>query len=264
MKIFLSSPKVAAFYVMINSIFCLKIVKRVKYFCTLSAVRSADNIFLRETEKGLWKEGFEFVIGVDEAGRGPIAGPVVAAAVVAPVANIILETADSKKLSEKKRKAIHKQIMMDKSFLVTFSVVNHTVVDERNILQATLTAMNETVFNLLEKYSIQNLGKVYVLVDGDKTPNKMPVPSRPIIRGDALVYPIALASIVAKVERDRIMCAYDLEYPMYGFAKHKGYPTKEHIRALHQYGPCPIHRLSFKPVQNRKPILVLPLPSPTP
>lgn len=239
---------------------CLKSImncKKIHTFTEQYALRSADNILNRETERILWKEGYKYVVGIDEAGRGPIAGPVVAAAVVVPVDKIIAGAADSKKLSEKKRNAIYKQIMEDSSVLVTFSVIDHTKIDELNILQATMTAMNETVDELLKKYSIQDLEKIYVLVDGNKSPNKMPVLSRPIVRGDAYVYPIALASIVAKVERDRIMCAYDRQYPMYGFAKHKGYPTKDHIRALHQYGPCPIHRLSFKPVQNRKPIITI-------
>ena len=166
-------------------------------------------------ERSLRERGAWLIGGMDEAGRGPLAGPVVAAAVIMPSDDPIEGVNDSKQLSEKKRERLY---------------------DEINILNATKRAMAECV----EGFAIN---PHVVLVDAVKL--SLEVPTVSIIKGDALSYSIAAASILAKVYRDRLMLAYDEQYPEYGFARHKGYGTREHIEALRKYGPCPIHRHSF-------------------
>ena len=203
-----------------------------------------------QTEHELWDRGYEHVIGVDEVGRGPLAGSVVAAAVCIPLAmTTCIEVADSKKLSEKMRNRVYEQILADSSIKFAVSEVNSSRIDEVNILEATMEAMTQSVCKLCEENAF-NFDSSYVLVDGDKIP-RLPMRSKGIVGGDAKVYSIAMASIIAKVTRDRSMVEYDHMFPQFGFAKHKGYPTKDHLYALHKFGPCSIHRLSFKPLKGR-------------
>lgn len=186
-------------------------------------------------EKQLLASGARLIAGMDEAGRGPLAGPVVAAAVIMPLDDIIEGVDDSKKVSEKKREMLYDKII-EKAIAYKICLADEKVIDEINILNATKKAMTECVEGLSVRPDI-------VLVDAVKL--ALEVPTKAIIKGDALSYSIAAASILAKVYRDRLMREYDMIYPAYGFAKHKGYGTKEHIDALCSVGPSPIHRRSF-------------------
>jgi ribonuclease HII len=181
------------------------------------------------------------IAGVDEAGRGPLAGPVIAAAVILPSSHGIIGIADSKQLSEKKRERLFVEICKT---ALAFGIgrAEAAEIDEINILQASLLAMKRAV----EALSIK---PQKVLVDGNRCPD-LNYPVEAIIRGDRIIDAISAASILAKVTRDREMAAIDRDYPGYGFAKHKGYPTKAHYSFLNQLGPCSIHRLSFAPVRE--------------
>ena len=183
-----------------------------------------------EAEKGAF-----FIAGMDEAGRGPLAGPMVAAIAIMPLDDIIEGVDDSKKVSEKKREKLY-DLIREKAIAYKIVAVDEKTIDEINILEATKKAMYECIDTLAIKPDV-------VLVDAVKL--KAKVPTRPIIKGDALSYSIAAASILAKVYRDRLMREYDAVYPGYGFIKHKGYGTKDHIDALKSLGPCPIHRKTF-------------------
>ncbi|MDX8380794.1 MAG: ribonuclease HII [Ghiorsea sp.] len=179
--------------------------------------------------------------GVDEVGRGPLAGPVVTAAVIlSPQDPMLGQYRDSKKVSEKKRIKIYHHI---RQYAVSYAVAQANLedIDELNILHATMKAMTDSVMKL-------HIQPSSVVVDGNRVPVGMPVPTTAVIGGDDSVQEIAAASIVAKVVRDRLMHIYDVQYPEYGFAKHKGYGTKVHMDALNHYGPCPIHRKTFAPV----------------
>lgn len=176
------------------------------------------------------------ICGIDEAGRGPLAGPVVAGAVILPRDCEILYLNDSKKLSEKKREELY-EVIMEKAVAVGLGIVDEKRIDEINILQATYEAMREAIQKLEEEPDI-------LLNDAVTVPG-VSVTQVPIIKGDAKSVSIAAASIVAKVTRDRIMVEYDKIYPEYGFASHKGYGTALHIEALKKYGPVEIHRRSF-------------------
>jgi len=201
-------------------------------------------------EQELWAQGYKLVAGVDEAGRGPIAGPVVAAAVIFPVSSrpplSISGINDSKKLTPFRRESLFEEIKRN-ACSVGIGVVDNELIDRTDILEATMLAMREAIFNL-------EIPPDYILVDGLHIPfpQECPVPQRAMIKGDSLVFSIAAASIIAKVYRDRIMDFLGKNYSQYRFEKHKGYPTKEHIRILEKFGPCPIHRHSFKPVKNLK------------
>jgi len=186
-------------------------------------------------EREAHEKGYSFVAGVDEAGRGPLAGPVVAAACILGD-QVVLGLDDSKKLSPKKREELYDQIIR---YAKAYSVVciDSGRIDEINILEATKSAMFQCVSDL-------PINPDCVLSDAVKIPG-LSVPCLPIIRGDALSNSIAAASILAKVFRDRLMCSYDEEYPGYGFSKHKGYGTSEHYEALRALGPCDIHRKTF-------------------
>ena len=186
-------------------------------------------------ERELLGSGARLIGGMDEAGRGPLAGPVVAAAVIMPLDDVIDGVDDSKKLTEKKREKLFDQIVQ-KAIAYKIVAVDETIIDEINILNATKKAMTECVSGLSVKPDI-------VLVDAVKL--ALEVPTKAIIKGDALSYSIGAASILAKVYRDRLMEEYDRLYPWYGFAKHKGYGTKDHIDAIRVMGPCPIHRRTF-------------------
>ena len=176
------------------------------------------------------------ICGIDEAGRGPLAGPVVAGAVILPKDCEILFLNDSKKLSEKKREALFLEIQ-EKAETWSVGVVGPEVIDEINILQATYQAMREAIAGLKVQPGL-------LLNDAVTIPG-VEIPQVPIVKGDAKSLSIAAASIVAKVTRDHMMVEYDQIYPQYGFGKHKGYGTAAHIAALKEYGPCPIHRRSF-------------------
>ncbi|UTF60511.1 ribonuclease HII [Gilvimarinus sp. DA14] len=180
--------------------------------------------------------------GVDEVGRGPLAGDVVAAAVVLDTAQPIAGLADSKKLTEKRREVLFDEI---KQRALSYCIARATVaeIDDINILQASLLAMSRAVNGL-------TVQPEHVLVDGNKIP-RWSYPAEAVVKGDSRVPAISAASILAKVTRDREMVAMDAEYPGYGFALHKGYPTKAHLLALEQHGPCKAHRISFGPVKRQ-------------
>lgn len=187
-----------------------------------------------EYEQQMLKDGYKYIAGIDEAGRGPLAGPVVVASVIMPLDNPIDGINDSKKLSAKKRDMLYDKIVKQ-ALDLHVAIVSEKVIDDINILNATKQGMLEC---------IEKLKKVdCVLIDAVKLNTDVKTVS--IIHGDALSYSIAAASIVAKVTRDRLMLDYDKQYPQYNFAKHKGYGTAEHIKLLKEYGPCPIHRRSF-------------------
>jgi len=178
--------------------------------------------------------------GVDEVGRGPLVGAVVTAAVILDPEQPIDGLADSKKLSEKRREALFVEIK-EKALAWCVAEASVSEIDEINILHATMLAMQRAVEGLKP-------GAEFVLVDGNRCP-ELPCPSMPVVKGDARHGAISAASILAKVTRDRQMVELEKEYPGYGFAKHKGYPTKQHMAALQELGPIPQHRRSFKPVQ---------------
>jgi ribonuclease HII len=181
------------------------------------------------------------VCGVDEAGRGPLAGPVVAAAVImAPSSRLRSVVRDSKLLTQNRREEIFKRLISSDEVSIGISVVDAASIDEMNILQATLKAMEEAVCKL-------TIAPLFALVDGNSLP-KLPCQGIPVIAGDENEPSISAASIVAKVTRDRLMILMDMQYPGYGFARHKGYPTKAHVAAIRMLGACPIHRRTFKGV----------------
>lgn len=191
---------------------------------------------MTEIENGLYSEGFKLIAGVDEAGRGPLAGPVCAAAVILPQGARIEGVNDSKKLTEKKREALF-DIICNTAVAYAIEFVSPTVIDEINIRQATSLAMHNAVQNLDRKAD-------YIIIDGnDGIP--FDTPYEYIIKGDARSQTIAAASILAKVSRDRLMRELDREYPEYGFAKHKGYGTKAHMEAIQKYGVSEVHRKTF-------------------
>lgn len=191
---------------------------------------------MTETEHLLHEKGFRLIAGVDEAGRGPLAGPVFAAAVIMSEDKYIPDIKDSKKLSEKKREKVFDYIIENADYYAIASVDEHEI-DEINILNATHKAMNTAVDSLGVKPD-------YVLIDGNSIKN-MDLPHETVVKGDAKVACIAAASILAKVSRDRYIRELSDKYPEYGFDKHKGYGTAAHIDALKRLGPCPIHRKSF-------------------
>ncbi|MCI1951279.1 MAG: ribonuclease HII [Clostridiales bacterium] len=189
-------------------------------------------------EKGALSEGFQQICGIDEVGRGPLAGPVFASAVILPVGCVIPGVNDSKKLSPKKREELF-DVIKTKAVGWAVGFATEQEIDEINILQATFLAMRRAVEALPKKPDL-------ALVDGNRTPFLGDgIKVRTIIKGDGSSESIAAASIMAKVSRDRLMIKLDELYPEYGFARNKGYGTAEHVKALLQYGPCPIHRTSF-------------------
>ena len=189
-----------------------------------------------DIEKELMNNGYSIVCGVDEAGRGPLCGPVVAAAVILPTGLYIEGLNDSKKLSEKKREVLFDVICQS---ALAYAIAQSSVdeINQTNILEATLLAMRRAISDL-------SIRADYALIDGNIS-RDFPIPAKAVVHGDALSPSIAAASILAKVTRDRMCVTLDEQYPQYGIIKHKGYGTKEHMEALRKYGPTPIHRTKF-------------------
>lgn len=202
---------------------------------------------LRE-EKKIFSRAYKLLGGIDEVGRGPLAGPVAAACVLMPFDFVIkdkrlLEIKDSKKLSEKKREELF-DVIKENFPVIGIGLCDHGTIDRINILEATFLAMKKSLGSFKKKPD-------FILVDGKfKIPN-LSIEQKAVIKGDSSVFLIAIASIIAKVTRDRIMKKFDEKYPQYGFAQHKGYGTKFHMEALKVYGACEIHRKSFAPVARQ-------------
>ena len=196
-------------------------------------------------EKEIISNGYEFVAGVDEAGRGPLAGPVCAAAVILPTDLEIEGLNDSKKLSEKRREALY-DVVINSALAYDIQLVDQDVIDEINILEATMLAMTRAVENL-------SIPADYVIIDGNRIPKSLKTPSQAVVKGDAKSMSIAAASILAKVTRDRLMLELAKDYPEYEFERHKGYGTKLHCEKLLEYGPCKLHRKTFiKKIMDKK------------
>lgn len=192
---------------------------------------------LKEEENKLYSENIKYICGIDEAGRGPLAGPVVVGAVILPENSFIEGINDSKKISEKKRERIYEQIIQE-AISYSVGIVDQKTIDEINILNATKLGVKLALESLEVKPNI-------IMVDALNNMDTLGIPYISVVKGDAKNYCIAAASIIAKVTRDRIMRQWDEVYPLYGFAKHKGYGTAEHIRIIKEYGPCNLHRKSF-------------------
>ncbi len=189
------------------------------------------------------KAGFDLIAGVDEAGRGPLAGPVAAAAVILPQGATLPGVKDSKQLTEKAREEAF-SVIRQTALTVSIGVVSHHFIDEFNILQASLEAMKRAVLSL-------GPAADYLLVDGIHAV-PVPIPQRSLKKGDQRSLSISAASVMAKVYRDRIMRSYDERFPEYGFRENKGYGTQKHLAALRRYGPSPVHRMTFKRVMGDK------------
>ena len=192
---------------------------------------------LKEEEKNINNRGLKNICGIDEAGRGPLAGPVVIAGVIMPEDSMIEGVNDSKKVSEKKREILYDKII-EGAISYSVAIIGQEEIDEINILNATKKGLTNVVGGLDVRPDL-------IIVDALEHIDTKGIPYESIIKGDAKCYSIAAASILAKVTRDRIMREWDLVYPQYGFAKHKGYGTAFHIQAIKEYGLCPIHRKSF-------------------
>lgn len=192
---------------------------------------------LKKIEKELYQKGFQKIAGIDEAGRGPLAGPVVVAGVIMPQNSMIEGVNDSKKVSEKKREKLY-DLILEEAISYSVAIIGQDTIDEINILNATKQGVTEVVEGFETKPDL-------IIVDALNHINTKGIPYDSIIKGDAKCYNIAAASIVAKVTRDRIMRQWDEIYPQYGFSTHKGYGTAKHIEAIRECGLCPIHRRSF-------------------
>ena len=192
---------------------------------------------LKEIEKDLYSKGFNNICGIDEAGRGPLAGPVVVAGVIMPKDSMIEGINDSKKVSEKKREKLY-DLIIEEAISYSVAIIGQDVIDDINILNATKEGVTKVVDGLDVKPDL-------IIIDALNHINTRGIPYEPIIKGDAKCYNIAAASILAKVTRDRIMREWDEVYPQYGFVQHKGYGTAKHIQAIKEYGLTPIHRRSF-------------------
>lgn len=192
---------------------------------------------LKEIEKDLYQKGFQKICGIDEAGRGPLAGPVVVAGVIMPQDSMIEGVNDSKKVSEKKREKLY-DLILGEAVSYSIAIIGQDIIDEINILNATKQGVKKVVEELEVKPDL-------ILVDALNHIDTNQIPYDSIIKGDAKCYNIAAASIIAKVTRDRLMRQWDEIYPQFGFAQHKGYGTAKHIANIKEYGLCPIHRRSF-------------------
>lgn len=199
---------------------------------------------LKEFETNLYKTGIKYIAGIDEAGRGPLAGPVVVGIAIMKPESFIEGINDSKKISEKKREMLYDKIT-EEAVDWAVGIIDQNEIDKINILNATKKALHMAIDNLKVKPD-------RILVDALEHIDTCGIPYTSIIKGDAKIYSISAASIIAKVTRDRIIREWDEVYPQYGFAKHKGYGTAQHIQAIREYGPCPLHRKSFlKNIMNR-------------
>lgn len=196
---------------------------------------------LKMYEENLYKEGAKYICGIDEAGRGPLAGPVVVGAVVMPRDSKLEFMNDSKKVMQKRRDVLYDEITKT-AIAYGIGIVSQEEIDELNILNATKKGLHLALGEVIEKLKKK---PDIVLVDALREIDTYGIIYESIIKGDATCYSISAASILAKVTRDRIMEEWDNVYPMYGFSKHKGYGTREHIEAIKQYGPCTLHRKSF-------------------
>ena len=192
---------------------------------------------LKQKEQELYNKGFKYICGIDEAGRGPLAGPVVVAGVIMPQDSMIEGVNDSKKVSEKKREKLY-DLIINEAISYSVAIIGQDIIDEINILNATKQGVTQVVEELDVKPNL-------ILVDALTHIDTKGIQYDSIIKGDAKCYNSAAASIIAKVTRDRIMREWDKVYPQYGFVNHKGYGTAKHIAALKEYGPCPIHRSTF-------------------
>ena len=192
---------------------------------------------LKQTDKQFFDMGINYLCGIDEAGRGPLAGPVVVASVIMPKESMIEGVNDSKKVSEKKREKLY-DIILEESISYGIGIIDQEEIDEINILQATKKGLTMALKEMKQKPDA-------ILVDALTGIDTLGIPYKSVVKGDANSYSIAAASIVAKVTRDRIMREWDKVYPEYGFAGHKGYGTAEHIEAIKEFGLCPLHRRSF-------------------
>lgn len=192
---------------------------------------------LKQYENDLRNKGYKYICGIDEAGRGPLAGPVVVASVIMPENSMIEGVNDSKKVSEKKREKLY-DLILEEAISYGVGIIGQDEIDEINILNATKKGLTTSLKELTAKPDL-------IIVDALTHIDTLGIPYESIIKGDAKCYSISAASIIAKVTRDRIMREWDKIYPQYGFAQHKGYGTSAHINALKEYGPCPLHRRSF-------------------
>ena len=202
---------------------------------------------IKKIEEELYLKGITSIAGIDEAGRGPLAGPVVVAPVIMPRESMIEGVNDSKKVSEKKREKLYDEII-DNSIAYGVGIISQDEIDRINILNATKEGLTMAIKEMEKNLQERNRGfekPEIILVDALTKIDTDHIPYRSIIKGDAKSYSIAAASIIAKVTRDRIMRQWDEVYPVYGFAKHKGYGTANHIAAIKEYGLCPLHRRSF-------------------
>lgn len=209
---------------------------------SLDEIRQMTLDMISHIEQTMYDRGYRVICGVDEAGRGPLAGPVVAAAVVVPPEAIIEDLDDSKKLSAARREAVFERIIQ-LGLPCAVGVIDHETIDRVNIRKASLIAMRKAVMDL-------KIAPDMVLVDGNATIPNLTQPQLTIVGGDRSCRSIAAASIIAKVTRDRIMDRYQALHPEFSFAVHRGYPTPAHRQELERHGPCEIHRRSFKPVAD--------------
>jgi len=210
-----------------------------------------------QTEKYYWKKGYKTIVGLDEVGRGPLCGPVTTAAVIVNSKSqikdrnfkeILKNARDSKKLSEKQREKIFKLIQKCPNIKFTISSVGPKTIDKINISEATKKAMKNCLNKILPK---RNPKKILILIDGNRILDKnLKISQKAIVKGDNKIFSIALASIIAKVTRDRKMEKLSLQYPKYYFHQHKGYGTKLHKKLIKKYGPCKIHRKSYRPIKK--------------
>lgn len=193
-------------------------------------------------ENRLAMNGFHKIAGLDEVGRGPLAGPVVAAACILPQGALIENLNDSKQLTADERESVYNQLINEPNVFYGIGVVEVEVIDQINILQASFQAMRQAL-------AVISVKPDYLLIDGNQLPF-FEIPTECVIHGDSLSISIAAASIIAKVTRDRMMTELDAKWPVYGFKNHKGYATDEHMDAIRKFGPCPIHRKSFDPIKT--------------
>lgn len=192
---------------------------------------------LKQEELSLYSDKIQYICGIDEAGRGPLAGPVVVGAVIMPKDSFIEGVNDSKKVSEKKREKLY-DLITEEAIAYGVGIIDHNTIDEINILNATKLGVKIALEELKFKPDM-------IMIDALKGMDTLGIPYMSIIKGDAKCYSISAASIIAKVTRDRLMRQWDELYPVYGFSKHKGYGTKEHIENIKKYGPCILHRKTF-------------------